>query len=129
MTNSRMCVRRLPSGKLLQIFNDAGDAWPERYTMRTNLTARLSDDDGRTWTGGLLLDERAPVAYPDADVMPDGSICAIYDHDRQGAGEILFARFTEQDILAGKPVSKQCVLKRIVDRSGGVPPERRGASL
>ena len=119
MTNSRMCIRRLPSGKLLQIYNDSRGVWPERYALRTNLTARISDDDGRTWQGGLLLDDRDLVAYPDADFMPDGSICVIYDHDRQGVGEILLARFTEEDILAGKAISPQAALRKVIDRSGG----------
>ena len=125
MTNSRMCIRRLPSGKLLQIYNDARGEWPERYTMRTNLTARLSDDDGRTWQGSLMLDDRELVAYPDADIMPDGSICIIYDRDRQGAGEILFARITEADILAGKLVSPKSCLQWVIDHSGGLTQDRR----
>jgi len=33
----------------------------------------------------------------------------------------MFARFAEEDILAGKPVSGTTVLKRIIDHTGGVP--------
>ena len=29
------------------------------------MTAYLSGDDGKTWGGGLLLDERERVTYPD----------------------------------------------------------------
>lgn len=34
-------------------------------TSRSHLTAYLSKDDGTTWTGGLMLDERRGVSYPD----------------------------------------------------------------
>ncbi len=38
------------------------------------MTAFLSDDDGATWTDGLLLDERES-SYPDGVQAPD---CTIY---------------------------------------------------
>ncbi len=90
--NSRFHIRRLLSGRLLLINH-------VHFTGRSHLTALLSEDDGETWTGGLLLDERPDVSYPDAAQAPDGTIYAVYDRERYGAGEILMARFTEKDIL------------------------------
>ncbi len=64
------------------------------------LSAWLSDDDGKTWQGGLMLDERKGVSYPDGFQAPDGTIYISYDRNRATDGEILLARFTEEDILA-----------------------------
>ena len=41
-------------------------------------------DDGRTWGGGLVLDERKSVSYPDGQQQADGLIRLIYDYDRTG---------------------------------------------
>jgi len=89
---------------------------------RTHLTAYLSDDDGETWKGGLILEERA-CSYPDGFQAPDGTISIIYDHARRAAKMILIARFNEEDILAGhftSPLAKQHIL---VDQATGVVTE------
>ena len=83
---------------------------------RSHLTAFVSDDDGRTWTGGLLLDERAGVAYPDGVQAPDGTITVIYDRNRTGEREILTARFREEDARAGRDASGQVRLRGLVFR-------------
>ena len=67
---------------------------------RSLLTAWLSDDDGKTWRGGLMLDERTGVSYPDGFQAPDGTIYISWDRNRSTDGEILMARFTEEDVLA-----------------------------
>lgn len=82
---------------------------------RTNLTAYLSDDDGKTWNGGLEL-YREHASYPDACQGPYGTIYVVDDHDRGGAAEIWFHRFTEEDVLAGKIVSSIGRLKILVSR-------------
>ena len=91
---SRFFIRRLRSGRLLLIYND-------HPSNRTNLKALLSEDDGETWKGGLLLDDSGNISYPDAAELPDGSITVLYDHGRATFREILSARFTEQEILQG----------------------------
>ncbi len=58
---SRFFIRRLVSGNLLLIKHGPIDS----RTSRSHLTAYVSKDDGKTWTGGLLLDERLGVSYPD----------------------------------------------------------------
>lgn len=109
---SRFHLRRLASGRLLLV-NHVG------FTGRSHLTASLSDDDGYTWSAHLLLDERADVSYPDATVAADGRIRVIYDRERSKAREILFASFTEADVLAGRIVAPGGFLKRLVDKIPG----------
>ncbi len=106
--NSRFHIRRLLSGNLLLI-NHAN------FTGRNNLTAFLSEDDGETWKGGLLLDSRPDVSYPDAAQSEDGGIWAVYDRERTKARELLLARFTEEDILRGAGGSLRNVIVRAAD--------------
>lgn len=119
---SRFFIRRLKSGRVLLInhFN---------YVGRNNLTAMLSEDDGRTWPYKLLLDERANVSYPDATENDDGYIYITYDRERgafldslekayASAREILIAKITEDDIIAGKIVSPVSELKRVAIKLG-----------
>lgn len=97
--NARFHIRRLASGRLLLIKH--GDRIDE-HQGRVQLSAWLSDDDGANWSGGLVLDERKGISYPDGFQAPDGTIFISYDRNRSTDGEILLARFTEEDILARK---------------------------
>ncbi len=92
-TSSRFFIGKLASGNLLLVSNNS--------TTRNNMTASLSKDGGKTWPYQLLLDSRENVSYPDADQTPDGSIHVVFDRDRTGAKDILYCRFTEDDILKG----------------------------
>lgn len=56
----------------------------DRNVGRKQMTAFLSQDEGRTWRGGLLLDERDRVAYPDGQQLSDNSVVVVYDRDRLG---------------------------------------------
>ncbi|MBT4816526.1 MAG: exo-alpha-sialidase [Lentisphaerae bacterium] len=115
--HSRFFIRRLASGRLLLVNH-------YRFTGRSHLTAQLSTDDGATWNDGLVLDERGGpdfpngvpggVSYPDGVQDQDGLIWITYDRDRNGLGEILLAKFREEDVLAGKSVSGAVTLKQIV---------------
>ncbi len=115
--NSRFFIRRLQSGRLLLV-NHALDCESGKY-FRNNLTAYISDDDGNSWCGGLMLDERNGVSYPDGTQDKDGNIWIIYDHERYQCGDILFARFSEEDIIAGRCVSSNASLKNLINSSGG----------
>ena len=108
---ARLFVRRLRSGVLLLVKHGPAD----RRTRREQLMAFVSDDDGRTWTGGLMLDEREDVTYPDGVQAADGTIYIIYDHQRTPAGEILMATFREEDVRAGKPVSDKTRFRVDID--------------
>jgi hypothetical protein len=41
-----------------------------------------SADEGKPWKGGLVIDERTGVSYPDGFQSPDGGIVVSSDHDR-----------------------------------------------
>ncbi len=117
--NSRFFVRTLKSGNVLLVTNDS--------RRREKMTAFVSTDDCKTWQGGLLLDKRDLVSYPDG-VESDGCIYITYDCERgnprtleatqKEAREILYARFTEADALAGKNVSGKCEFKKIISKLG-----------
>ena len=113
---TRFFVRRLRSGRLLLV-RHVPDA--ENKKLRTNLTAFLSDDDGHAWKGGLLLDGRDHVSYPDAVEGEDGVLSIIYDRERRDAKEILLARIKEEDILAGKVVAEGSRLQLLVNKATG----------
>lgn len=117
---SRFHIRRLPSGRLLLInhknFSGENEQNLPLGKGRDHLTAMLSDDDGLTWSDGLLLDERDNVSYPDAALDRNGRIYIIYDRERYKDREILLASVTEEDILAGKLLSPDSFLKQIINR-------------
>ncbi len=100
---ARFFLTRLQSGRHLLVRHDT-------TFDRSHLTAFLSDD-GETWYGRLLLDERAGISYPDGFVHSDGRIFVQYDRLR-AHGEILMAVFTEEDVIAGYNISGKVVLKQ-----------------
>ncbi len=110
--SARFFIRRLTSGNLLLVKHGPID---ERIG-RAYLTAYVSEDDGHTWIGGLLLDERNSVSYPDGQQDADGTIHIIYDYSRTTAREISMAKFTEDDIIAGDTSSATVSLRMIVSK-------------
>lgn len=119
--SARFFLRRLVSGNLLLVKNGPID----QRVGRSQLTAFVSDDEGRTWKGGLVLDERNGVSYPDGFQSPDGVIHIIHDRERAKEREILMARFREEDVMAAKFVqagsrSKMLVSKALGPRIGDV---------
>lgn len=119
---SRFYINRLKSGRLLLINH-------HNFKGRNNLTAFLSDDDGKTWPYSLLLDERKQVSYPDAMEADDGFIYIVYDRERgcfkenmvdvyASAREILTCRIKEEDIMAGHLVTEGAFLKNVVSKLG-----------
>lgn len=117
-TASRFHLRRLASGRLLLVKHGQIE---ERTANRSHLMAFVSEDEGQTWKGGLLLDERTGVSYPDGFQAPDGTIHILYDHNRAKDREILMAKFTEADILAGKIVNEKSRLQLMVHKALGNP--------
>lgn len=126
--NSRFFIRRLSSGNILLVNHadipseeaykrfKGGDTW----RRRSHLTAFISDDNGKSWKGGLVIDEREGVSYPDGIEGKDGMIRIIYDYERHKEGEILTASFREEDVLAGKVVSKDAAFKIMINKTGGL---------
>ena len=121
--SSRFHLRRLQSGRVLLVNHAVSDA-------RSHLTAYLSEDDGATFPYSLLLDERLDISYPDVAQRADGLIYITYDRERgaiyqkmripaeEMAKEILFCTVREEDILAGKLVSPDAELRRVVSKLG-----------
>jgi len=118
--NARFFLRRLKSGNILLVKNGSPS---ERLSKRSHMSAWLSADDGQTWKGGLVLDERHAVSYPDGFVSPDGLIHILYDWNRHTEAEILMAKFREQDVLAGHVVSPDAQLHMLVNKATGPKPE------
>ncbi|MBR3967583.1 MAG: exo-alpha-sialidase [Clostridia bacterium] len=124
---SRFFIRRLKSGRILLINHI-------NFEGRNNLTALLSEDDGKTFPYSLLLDERNSVSYPDAVECENGYIYITYDRERgcfkhslteayADAREVLTAKISEQDILNGKLVSKEGFLKNVICKLNKLAPE------
>ncbi|NOU82914.1 exo-alpha-sialidase [Paenibacillus sp. LMG 31459] len=111
---SRFFIRRLNSGNLLLVNH-------HNFEGRNNLSAMLSRDDGETWEGFLLLDERENVSYPDGVQAEDGRIYIIYDRERYKDKEILLAVFEEADVLAGRVITDRARLKVLVQEGTADP--------
>lgn len=123
-TTSRFFIRRLASGNLLLVKHGPLDV----RTGRSHLTAYLSQDDGQSWEGGLLLDERAGVSYPDGAESQDGVIYLTYDFDRFNQKYIYMTTFTEADVLAKQPVSGKARMQVVINQATGVIPPRPSAA-
>ncbi len=106
--SARFFIRRLSSGKLLLVKNGPVSV---RLPRRSSLTAFLSEDDGKTWGTGLLLDDRSAVSYPDGFQSPDGTIHILYDWNRHTDAEILLTKFREEDVTAQSKVTRTLVNK------------------
>jgi hypothetical protein len=91
--STRFFVDRTPTGRIILIHN-------EHEKNRTNMTIKLSEDDGKTWKYSVCIDDRNDLSYPDAGYY-DGRIYLTFDRERRGAKEILFTSFTEDDIING----------------------------
>jgi predicted neuraminidase len=111
---ARFFVRRLQSGKMLLVKHH-----PPEGKHRSHLTAYLSDDEGKTWQGELLVDERDGVSYPDGVQAPDGTIYLIYDYSRKGDKQIFIATFTEEDVMEGEFASDRARTRVLVNQATG----------
>lgn len=114
--DARFFIRRLASGSILLVRHAAPD---NQEKKRSHLTAFLSRDDGRNWEGGLLLDERSRVSYPDGFQSKDGRIFVIYDYNRSTDKQILLSAFREEDVIAGKWQSADAFNQRLVNQATG----------
>lgn len=101
--DTRFFVSRTPSGRILLVTNDDS-------RIRKNITVSLSEDDGKTWKYKHLIDERTDTSYPDADFYGD-KIYLVFDRERTGAKEILFAEFSEKDIIEKNKIEVKILSK------------------
>jgi len=113
---ARFFIYRLNSGNLLLVKHGP----IEMRIGRSHLMAFISNDDGHSWSNGLLLDERPGVSYPDGQQTSDGTIHITYDYNRTKEQNILITSFTEDDIKIGSDKKILEVFKRrtIVSQSG-----------
>lgn len=112
--SSRFFLRRLKSGRVLLIHNEAHD-------FRRNLVAKLSEDDGETWPYSLQLDDaetpERSISYPDAVESEDGRLFIIYDRGRNTFREILMAQISEEEIINGTLCRQDSYLRRIISKA------------
>ena len=130
--SSKFFIRRLESGALLLVRNapPTFEEYPEDclecgFLNRSHLTAFVSHDEGRTWAGSLLLDERDEASSPDGVQSADGTIYVTYDRKRHTEQDILMAQFTETDVMKGECVTQKCRLRMVIN-SGSDRPTRSG---
>ncbi len=116
--SARFHLRRLRSGRLLLVKH--GRRLGQAAENRSQLTAFLSDDDGESWSDGLVIDERFEVSYPDSDQDEKGRLYITYDRNRALDGEILMASLREEDILAGRLTTPGAYLGRVILRPGAI---------
>ena len=113
---ARFFIRRLYSGNLLLVKHGPVDM----RTARSHLMAFISKDDGHSWTGGLLLDSRPGVSYPDGQQVSDGTIYITYDYNRTKDQNVLITSFTEDDIISGSPrkILEVFQNRRVISKGG-----------
>ena len=123
-TASRFYIGRLHSGNLLLVKHSAIDVDLASVgkKQRRELTAFISQDDGRSWSTGLLIDERVGCTYPDAQQAADGTIYLVWDYQRSSEQEILLTTFREEDVLAASAEATARVKSnRCIVSKGGTP--------
>ncbi len=124
-TASRFFITRLQSGHLLLVKHMGMDVDLEAVgrSQRRELMAFLSKDDGRTWSKGLMLDDRNGISYPDGQQTADGTIYLIWDHSRSKEQEIVMTTFREEDVLAASDEATAARVKtnRKLVSKGGTP--------
>lgn len=123
-TDSRFVFMKLESGHWLLVKHGTLD-WVSDHkepkspkTGRSHLMAYLSRDEGDTWEGGLMLDKR-PCSYPFGYQAENGTVYVSYERSRWNQPEILMARFTEEDVLAGEIVSERAGLRILINKADG----------
>ena len=110
---------KLKSGNILMLANYKADMYSSTGG-RNNLTAMISRDDGATWEGFLMIDEREGSEQPSFCEGNDGFIYINYGRAPCIAGESLMAIVTEEDIFAGKLVNEKSRLRILTGKSTGM---------
>ncbi len=123
-TAARFFITRLQSGSLLLVKHSGIDVDPASVgkLQRRDLTAFISKDDGKTWSGGLVIDDRIGCSYPDGQQTADGTIHLIWDFMRSQSQEIVMTTFREEDVLAtsAETIARVKSNRRLVSK-GGTP--------
>lgn len=104
---ARFYLSKLKSGRLIFIFNNDKN--------RTKMTICLSDDDGKSWSHKMVIDNDENVSYPDMIETDPGILNIIYDYNRTPNGTIRFVTVKEDDIVNNKTVSFKTIISSIQD--------------
>ena len=115
--SARFFLTRLKSENLLLVKHGPIDV----KIARSHLMAFISKDDGKSWSSGLLIDQRNGVSYPDGQETEDGKIYIVYDYNRTTNQNIFITSFTEKDILTNdydKSIIKIYNNRKIVSEGG-----------
>ncbi len=94
--NSMAAMRKLSDGRLVLVKH--GASMTSATSARSNLTVFISDDDGVSWKGGLEIDARTGISYPDIAFHGD-YIYVQYDYNRTTNANIIIAKFNANDII------------------------------
>jgi len=99
-----MSVTVLPSGKWLAVKNGRLDQM--LYYIPDRLIAYMSDDEGQTWYGDLIIDDRTDAVNPCVCAPGDGYIYIIYSYSpvTEGKREIRFVKTSEIEINNAAPI-------------------------
>ena len=119
LPNTHFHFGKLKSGNILLLANYKADMF-SYFGGRNNLTALISKDDGVTWEGFLMIDEREGAEQPDFTEGEDGYIYISYGRAPQYAAETLLAIVTEEEILAGKLVNPNSKLRIVAHKGTGM---------
>jgi hypothetical protein len=124
-TPSRFFIGRLQSGNLLLVKHLGIGEDPlsgGNPKQRRDLTAFISKDDGKTWSGGLVIDDRVGCSYPDVQQVADGTIYFCWDYQRSREQELWMTTFREEDVLAASAEATARVKSiRSLISKGGTP--------
>lgn len=96
---SRFHLRRLNDGRVMLINHMNYQDVKTSRRGRTNLSLALSNDDGKTWSEPLVIDNRDEAAYPDAIQDKDGSLYIVNDYARHKVGEIVLTVIKPEVLL------------------------------
>ncbi len=115
--SSRHFIRKLKDGRLILVKHGKIN---ERTSKRSHLMAFVSENEGQTWSEGLLIDEREGISYPDGFEDENGIIHITYDYERARHGQITLAKFSPQDILLTESGIIDPGQKRLIYEPGGL---------
>ena len=96
---SRFHLRRLIDGRVMLINHMNYQDVKTSRRGRTNLSLALSNDDGKTWSEPLVIDDRDEATYPDAIQDQDGSLYVVNDYARLKVGEIVLTVIKPEVLL------------------------------
>lgn len=98
-----MSVNVLPGGKWLAVKNGRLDQ--ELHYSADKLIAYLSDDEGETWYGDLIIDDRADAVHPCSCIPGNGYIYILYSYKPADSHccEVYCIRTSEMEINTAVP--------------------------